>query len=309
MPAPQSQPEPASVTRPLSLRALLDAHPVALVIDAASARVQTGLLPRSGGARWESAETEAGAAIFSGVEKLLARALLRLDDVAAFVFCDGPGYVLGIRTAAVAIRSWNVLRPRPVYSYCSLELVARALAQAENARDFAVIADARRDTWHRVAVDATGNISPLQRVPAAGLGDAGAAGEIPNPKSQIPKKSQETNPKSQKADAQCAGDSLGFGISESGICERRRTIVMPAHFRHWSPLPAPAGHIRSVPYSLADLLPPLADAPLFAPALAPDAFLHEEPAYKTWTPQIHRRPAIPLRGKETSDKRQEASDK
>jgi tRNA threonylcarbamoyladenosine biosynthesis protein TsaB len=268
---------------------LLDAHHVLLVIDAASARVQTGLLSRSGGAHWETGDAEAGTAIFAGVEKLLARALSRLDDAGAFVFCDGPGSVLGIRTAAVAIRSWNVLRPHPVYSYCSLELVARALARAENARDFAVIADARRDTWHRVAVDASGNISPLQRVPAAELGDAGAAGEIPNPKSQ-------------KADAQCAGDSLGFGISESGICERQRAIVMPAHFRHWSPLPVPAKRVRTVPYALADLLPPLGDAPLFAPAPEPDAFLHEEPAYKTWTPQIHRGPAVPLRGKVASNK-------
>jgi tRNA threonylcarbamoyladenosine biosynthesis protein TsaB len=66
---------------------------------------------------------------------------------------------------------------------------------------------------------------------------------------------------------------------------------MPEYFRHWSPLPVPAKRIRTVPYALASLLPPLADAPLFAPASEPDAFLHEEPAYKTWTPQIHRGPA------------------
>jgi tRNA threonylcarbamoyladenosine biosynthesis protein TsaB len=260
MSAPQSQSGSASVLQPLSLDGLLDAHQVLLVIDAASARVQTGLLSRSGGAHWETGDAEAGAAIFAGVEKLLARALSRLDDAGAFVFCDGPGSVLGIRTAAVAIRAWNVLRPRPAYSYCSLELVARALARAENARDFAVIADARRDTWHRVAVDASGNISPLHRVPAAALAAA------PSP-------------------------------SDAGA-----TLVMPAHFRHWSPLPAPAGHIRTVPYALADLLPPLADAPLFAPAPEPDAFLHEEPAYKTWTPQIHRGPMVPLRGKVASVK-------
>ncbi len=276
MPASPSPSESATATPGLSLRALLGARRTLLVIDAASARVQIGLLPPSGEARWESGDAEAGVAIFSGVEKLLARASLRLDAVEAFVFCDGPGSVLGIRTAAVALRSWNVLRPRPVYSYCSLELVARALAQAENTRGFAVIADARRDTWHRVEVDAAGNVSPLQRVPAAAL--AGAGGEIPNPKSQ-------------KADAQCAGDSLGFGFSEFGICERQRAIVMPAQFRHWSPLPVPAERVRVVPYSIADLLPRLADTPLLVPAPEPDAFLHEEPSYKTWTPQIHRGPA------------------
>ncbi|MDR0901759.1 MAG: peptidase M22 [Opitutaceae bacterium] len=249
MPAPQPPSVPASVTQPLSLRALLGAHPVLLVIDAASARVQTGLFLPSAEALWETAEAEAGAAIFSGVEKLLARARLRLDDAGAFVFCDGPGSVLGIRTAAVAVRAWNVLRARPVYSYCSLELAARALAQTENARDFAVIADARRDTWHHVAVDASGNVSPLRRLPAAEL----------------------------------APPPSGTGAA----------LMMPAHFRHWSPLPAPAERIREIPYSPAVQLPILAAAPLFPPAPEPDAFLHEEPSYKTWMPQIHRPPAKP----------------
>ena len=64
-------------------------------------------------------------------------------------------------------------------------------------------------------------------------------------------------------------------------------LVMPEGFRHWTPLPA---GVTSTPYVLADLLPRVADADLFRPTAAPDAFLHEEPAYATWTPQIHRAP-------------------
>jgi len=47
-----------------------------------------------------------------------------------------------------------------------------------------------------------------------------------------------------------------------------------------------------VPYDLAALfaLPAVADADLFRPSPAPDAFLHEEPAYAKWVPQIHRAP-------------------
>ena len=33
------------------------------------------------------------------------------------------------------------------------------------------------------------------------------------------------------------------------------------------------------------------DADLFRATDAPDAFLHEEPSYATWTPQIHRAPS------------------
>ena len=35
---------------------------------------------------------------------------------------------------------------------------------------------------------------------------------------------------------------------------------------------------------------PGVDLDLFRPTDAPDAFLHEEPSYATWTPQIHRAP-------------------
>ena len=64
-------------------------------------------------------------------------------------------------------------------------------------------------------------------------------------------------------------------------------LVTPENFRHWTPLPA---EVRRVPYSLEALLPRVAGEDLFLPTEAPDAFLHEEPSYVTWTPQIHRAP-------------------
>jgi tRNA threonylcarbamoyladenosine biosynthesis protein TsaB len=205
-----------------------------LLIDSASSCVQVALLRDGQPPVWETQTAEAGTAIFSCVENVLARASLKLGDAGAFVFCDGPGSVLGIRTAAVAIRTWRVLRGRPVHSYCSLALVAHHLALTEGARDLSLIADARRDTWHHVAIDAEGRVSALRRVPSAEL--AGA-------------------------------------------------LAMPEHFRNWTPLPP---GVRMVPYDLAAMLPALDGAPLFAPAPEPDAFLHEEPVYQTWTPRVHQ---------------------
>ena len=63
---------------------------------------------------------------------------------------------------------------------------------------------------------------------------------------------------------------------------------MPQPFRHWSPLPA---NVQEVPYSLAQIVPQVWDEDLLHATDAPDAFLHEEPSYVTWTPQIHRAPA------------------
>ena len=44
---------------------------------------------------------------------------------------------------------------------------------------------------------------------------------------------------------------------------------------------------------LSPLLPRVAGADLFRATDAPDAFLHEDPSYKTWTPRIHGAPATP----------------
>jgi tRNA threonylcarbamoyladenosine biosynthesis protein TsaB len=206
-----------------SLRQIAAAHAPLLVLDAASSRIQVGLWPNDERPDWQSSDEEAGIGLFRCLEQLR----LPLDAVAAFVFCEGPGSILGIRTVAMTLRTWNVLRPRPVFAYSSLALVAHALARSE----LAIIADARRDSWHRYRLG-----DSLRRVPATEL-----TGEL----------------------------------------------VMPDNFRHWSPLPE---NVKRVPYSLDDLFTRAIDADLLRRTDAPDAFLHEEPGYVTWTPQIHRAP-------------------
>ena len=82
---------------------------------------------------------------------------------------------------------------------------------------------------------------------------------------------------------------LGESLKRIGVAALSGPLVMPANFRHWSALPA---NLTTVPYRLADLLPQIADRELFYAAENPDAFLHEEPSYATWTPQIHRAPTL-----------------
>ncbi len=216
--------------RPMpSLRHLLAEHPTLLMIDAASTRVQVGLW-HQGLVSWQVEEAEAGTAVFACTEKLLAAHNLTIADLNAYVFCEGPGSVLGIRTSAVALRTWRVLKPAPSYAYQSLTLAAHALDKPE----VNVIADARRDSWHVQRLGET-----LRRVPTSEL---------------------------------------------TGEC------VMPEGFRHWTPLPPALGR---TPYDLPALLalPALLDADLFHLSAEPDAFMHEEPSYVTWTPQVHQAPA------------------
>jgi tRNA threonylcarbamoyladenosine biosynthesis protein TsaB len=206
-----------------SLRQLLADHGSLLLIDAASARVQVAWLAPDQPARWAGSDDEAGVGVF----RCLAELAVTPADAGAFLYCDGPGSVLGIRTVAMALRTWCVLAPRPVFAYHSLAVVAQSLRRP----GATIIADARREAWHALSLD-----SNLRRVPAAEL-----TGEL----------------------------------------------IMPEGFRHWSPLPA---GVTLSPYGLDKLLPRVAECDLFRPTEAPDAFLHSEPSYATWTPQIHRAP-------------------
>ena len=225
----------------ISLADILREHAPILLLDAGSARIQVGLIEGAGvrvskpwepdlgvkdpalSAQWAESGEEAGVGLFRCVESLK----VDIGQVRGFAFAEGPGSVLGIRTAAMALRTWCALAPRPVYAYHGLDLLARADGRA----GVTFIADARRDTWHCCRVG-----EAVRRVPTA---------------------------------------------------ELRVPLAMPEGFRHWTPLPS---GVEQVPYSLADLLARTVAVPLFHLTDAPDAFLHQEPQYAAWAPQIHRAP-------------------
>lgn len=162
-----------------TLAQLLASHGCILVLDAASTRLQVGFLRRDRPAIWRRAEGEAGKALFALTDACLREAELTLADVRAFAFCAGPGSMLGVRTVAMALRTWQTLAPRPTFQFESLHLIALDLARAGHPRPFAVIADARRDSWHALEVHADATLAPLRRVPAAEL--AGATHDLWQP--------------------------------------------------------------------------------------------------------------------------------
>ena len=162
-----------------TLAQLLAQHRRILVLDAVSSQVQVGLLREGSSPLWQSSPQEAGAALFAGVDRCLATAQLKLAEVHAFLFCEGPGSLLGARTAAMAIRTWQTLDPRPAYSYRSLILLSHQLASAAPGEAFAVVSDARRDTWNCVSVDVGGSASPLRRLPREEI--AGMSGRLYTP--------------------------------------------------------------------------------------------------------------------------------
>src|SRR5450432_909607 len=153
-----------------SLAQLLTDHGTLLILDAASTFSQVGLLRPGLAPLWHQAAGESGIEIFRGVKTVTQSSALGLEQIEAFVFCEGPGSILGIRTVAMAIRTWQVLKNRPAYSYQSLA-VAGGYAWTGTPRELAVVADARRDTWHLQITAADGRPGPPERRATADLPD------------------------------------------------------------------------------------------------------------------------------------------
>ena len=149
-----------------TLETILQDHGSALLIDASSSTLHGGWLVRGEPARWATVEKEAG----TGLYLLLAELDLSPNQAGAFIFCEGPGSMLGIRTVAAALRVWCALQPRPVYRYRSLDLLAHASGRPN--RTF--ICDARRRSWHALTVDEQGAFTPIHRLATEAL----PAGEI-----------------------------------------------------------------------------------------------------------------------------------
>ncbi|MCX6936425.1 MAG: peptidase M22 [Verrucomicrobia bacterium] len=141
-----------------SLRQLLDRHPNLLVVDSSSTRVEAAvwkcgsLTP----AQVVHCDGESSAALPKVTAQALAAVALTVRALDAVAFCAGPGSVLGIRLAAASLRAWRAINPSlALFSYQSLPLLAAAHPA------HAIVADARRDSWHLVRPGAPGQIQRL----------------------------------------------------------------------------------------------------------------------------------------------------
>jgi tRNA threonylcarbamoyladenosine biosynthesis protein TsaB len=152
-----------------TLAQLIAHHGCILVLDAASTTVQVGLLRADTAPLWRSSVEESGQSLFTCTEGCLRASSLAMRDVRAFIFCEGPGSMLGVRTTAMAIRTWQSEIPRPAYRYQSLALAARFASTQKPNHRFAVIADARRETWHCQIAESDSRMTVLQRLPLADL--------------------------------------------------------------------------------------------------------------------------------------------
>jgi len=145
-----------------------------LVLDgSARAGVRVGVLA---GGRWVGQGISPDGALeglFGCVETALAEARLKLGDIRSFALCVGPGSVLGIRIAALAVRSWSALEPRPIFVWESLAGLARSALAAGEKGPFLVAAESRLKRWHALEVSADSSLGAPFEAEAAQLNSSG----------------------------------------------------------------------------------------------------------------------------------------
>lgn len=146
----------------------------ALIIDGSGASVFAGVLGDDG--NWLAKSEQAGApleSLFPTVEGVLKSARLSLADIRGFIYCEGPGSVLGLRLCAMAIETWSRLSPDSAhyFAYNSLQLTAALICaddlELENAL---LVSDWKKGAWNAVTIR-NGQPGITDSIDAAALAD------------------------------------------------------------------------------------------------------------------------------------------
>ncbi len=149
-----------------------------LLIDAAWPQAASGVWYDGRWSSFVASEGPAVEALFAIIERALSDADVPLSGLAGYIFPEGPGSVLGLRTASMALRAWSAtpgLPAKPILACNSLQL-AGALASAAGLGENTVFAASRRDRWNAWAPGAS----------AWEECDAGALSALPAPHLRLP---------------------------------------------------------------------------------------------------------------------------
>lgn len=126
-----------------------------------------GLFDEMGTLSYRTSEEDASLSLFPLIKGFLKEFDWQLSQITSIAFCEGPGSMLGIRTAIMGIRSWQgagLIEDKPIYSFSSLRIGAELVCKSSETEDsFLVITDARRNSWNTLRVDGQ-STQPVQIV-------------------------------------------------------------------------------------------------------------------------------------------------
>ncbi len=210
-----------------------------LVLDASSLKVSTGLWQAGEWIAFRETPHQALNGLFQGTRDCLNEAGVTLKAVQGFIHCEGPGSVLGVRLAAMAIEGWKALPPWkacPLFVYNRLVWVAAALDEPE---PFHLISESRQGRWN-VYHSQSGDMTLVEDASLANL--PGKCFHFPQRKGshQAPE---------------------GISVVDPEIGKRPELLMTP-------------GLLRASEH--------------------PTVYSPDQPNYKTWIPDRHRKAPLPI---------------
>lgn len=208
----------------------------ALVIDGSGSSVFTGILREN--SEWLGISEQVGAPLeelFHSVESTLEAAQLKLSDIRSFVYCEGPGSVLGLRLCAMAIETWSRLYPESAnfFSYNSLRLTASALKFSEPELDQAlIVSDWKKGAWNaiRIGSETSGSTEVI---------DDSQLNEWNGPLYHLPQRKGWQAPPENAVTLQYDPSALSQVYNEAGLLRRTEGIELYSSgintFQKWTP--------------------------------------------------------------------------
>lgn len=207
-----------------------------LVIDASNPACFTGILDEDNNwLAYQSIEGPALETLFTEVQSVLSEAKLSLKAITRYIYCEGPGSTLGLRLAAMAIKTWRALHhePPPCYAYNSLQLAAQCLRlDAPHLQEAILIADWKKDTWNSVSLH-NGQITACKPIPQTDLK------EIKEPQYHLPQRKGWQPPPSNATTLTYTPERLNQLIDSPGLLRSVDSPLpftsAPANFQKWTP--------------------------------------------------------------------------
>ncbi len=127
-----------------------------LLLDAAVLPIRLALVVAGRVEATEASSEEALHGIFRASSSLLETTGLAWHKIDGFIYGSGPGTVLGLRLAAIAIEGWRGLREEvvPIYQYNTLQATACAHMHRTGEDSFDLLISVRRDRVGRLPIRA-----------------------------------------------------------------------------------------------------------------------------------------------------------
>lgn len=130
---------------------MIDQKKLLLVMDAnLLGNTQVGIFANGKWLELEHSSKEPLQSLFFLVEKVLKDKGLKMKDIGGYVFCQGPGSLLGIRLTAMAIRTWKAIDKgdkKLIYGYSSMAALGKMVEGDKGKVDGYLARPIRQNGW------------------------------------------------------------------------------------------------------------------------------------------------------------------